>query len=311
MKLDVHYFDGKDPSGWIFKINQFFEYHDTPAHERLTIASFYKESKVLTWFQWMTSNGQLTSWPVFLQALQTRFAPSQYEDPTGALFKLTQKGTVSAYLSEFEELANHVIGLPAPFLLRCFISGLSPDIRREVQALQPLTISQAAGLARLQEDKILDTRPSPRPRPPFLSTQPSFRNPPPSPKPSTPSITHPPSVPLLSLPPRPPPPTMKRLSPDEIASMHERGLYFTCDEKYHRGHRCASRVFLFLAEGEDPSDADIEPPNPQPESPNPISPHTPSILTDPVQAQISLNSLACHVVPETLRFVLRLRWKFS
>lgn len=72
---------------------------------------------------------------MFLQALQTRFAPSQYEDPTDALFKLTQKGTVSAYLSEFEELANHVISLPTPFLLQCFISGLLPDIRREVQAL--------------------------------------------------------------------------------------------------------------------------------------------------------------------------------
>ena len=80
----------------------------------------------------MANNGQFTSWPVFLQALQTRFAPSHYEDPTGALFKLMQKGTVSAYLSEFEALANCVVGLPSPFLLSCFISGLSPDIRREV-----------------------------------------------------------------------------------------------------------------------------------------------------------------------------------
>ena len=57
MKLDVPRFDGMDPSGWIFKINQFFEYHDTPAYERLTIASFYMEGKALAWFQWMTSNG--------------------------------------------------------------------------------------------------------------------------------------------------------------------------------------------------------------------------------------------------------------
>ncbi|KAL5153063.1 hypothetical protein HKD37_19G052674 [Glycine soja] len=32
MKLDVPYFDGTDPLGWIFKINQFFEYHATPEH---------------------------------------------------------------------------------------------------------------------------------------------------------------------------------------------------------------------------------------------------------------------------------------
>ena len=76
MKLDVPRFDGTDPLGWIFKINQYFEYHGTPEHVRLTIASFYMEGRALAWFQWMTSNGQFTSWPVFLQALQTQFAPS-------------------------------------------------------------------------------------------------------------------------------------------------------------------------------------------------------------------------------------------
>ncbi|KAH1209699.1 hypothetical protein GmHk_15G044153 [Glycine max] len=47
MKLDVPCFDGTDPLGWIFKINQFFEYHATLDHERLTIASFYMDSHVL------------------------------------------------------------------------------------------------------------------------------------------------------------------------------------------------------------------------------------------------------------------------
>lgn len=106
MKLKVPRFDGTKPLGWIFKINQFFEYHGTLENERLTIASFYREGKALAWFQWMTGNGQFTLWPVFLQALQTRFAPSQYEDPTRALFKLTQRGLVTQYLSEFEDLAS-------------------------------------------------------------------------------------------------------------------------------------------------------------------------------------------------------------
>jgi len=40
MQLEVLHFDGTDPLDWIFKINQFFEYHSTPEHERLTTASF-------------------------------------------------------------------------------------------------------------------------------------------------------------------------------------------------------------------------------------------------------------------------------
>ena len=93
-----------------------------------TIASFYMGGWVLAWFQWMTSNGQFTSCPVFLQAFQTRFTPSQYEDPTSALFQLTQKSTINAYLFKFQDLTNRRIGLPSPFLLSFFISSLSPEI---------------------------------------------------------------------------------------------------------------------------------------------------------------------------------------
>jgi len=57
MKLDVPRFDGTEPLGWIFKINQFFEYHGTPEQDRLTVALFYMEGRTLAWFQWMNSNG--------------------------------------------------------------------------------------------------------------------------------------------------------------------------------------------------------------------------------------------------------------
>ena len=43
MKLEVPRFDGTEPLSWIFKINQYFEYHGTPERDRLTIASFYME----------------------------------------------------------------------------------------------------------------------------------------------------------------------------------------------------------------------------------------------------------------------------
>lgn len=121
MKLDVPRFDGSDPTGWTFKITQFFEYHATPDQERLTIASFYMEGPALAWFQWMHHNAQLSSWPAFLHALHSRFASSTYEDPTRLLCKLHQRSSVSEYLSEFESLANRVVGLPATFVLSCFI----------------------------------------------------------------------------------------------------------------------------------------------------------------------------------------------
>lgn len=35
IKLDIPRFDGKDPLNWIFKINQFFEFHHTPEDPRI------------------------------------------------------------------------------------------------------------------------------------------------------------------------------------------------------------------------------------------------------------------------------------
>ncbi|MCI19041.1 retrovirus-related pol polyprotein from transposon opus, partial [Trifolium medium] len=84
IKLEIPRFDGSEALGWIFKINQFFEFHRTLEDQRLNIASFYMEGEALSWYQWMHSNGSLHSWQAFLHALEMRFAPSQYEDPKGA-----------------------------------------------------------------------------------------------------------------------------------------------------------------------------------------------------------------------------------
>ncbi|KAL5133890.1 Retrovirus-related Pol polyprotein from transposon TNT 1-94 [Glycine soja] len=114
MKLDMPHFDGFDPLGWIFKINQFFEYHNTPDHERLTIASFYTDDRALAWFQWIANNDQLTSRPIFLHALQTYFLPSQYEKSSvankvylmGRLFnlKMGEGNSITDHINEFNTI---------------------------------------------------------------------------------------------------------------------------------------------------------------------------------------------------------------
>lgn len=211
IKLEVPHYDGFDPVVWLFKINQFFDYHVTLEHDCLMIPSFYMDGQALAWYQWMTCNGQITSWPSLLQALEAHFGPSNYEYPTGSLFKLTQQGSVNDYLSAFEALPNRIIGLPPPFLLNYFISGFSPEICREVEALQPLSYTQAAALGHLQEEKFLDchySRPRPFPQSSFVP-RPSqtILNP-------TPPLLPPP--PFLPTPPKPSVP-FKLLSLEEIA----------------------------------------------------------------------------------------------
>ena len=286
LKLEVPRFDGTDPEGWIFKVTQFFEYHATSKPDRLTITSFYMEGPALAWFQWMYRSGQLSSWSAFLHAIHARFSSSAYEDPTGVLCKLTQRTTVSAYLSEFETLANRVIGLPVPFVLSCFISGLNPAIWREVQVMQPHSLAQAVSFARLHEEKFLDSR--------RQGSKPS------SSISSGTSATRPPSSlnaplqdsSLLPSASRPRASTIpfKRLTPSELALRREQGLCFNCEEKYSRGHKCASSLFLFVTE-EDDDNRDMDP------GPSQLTPSS----QESSPTQISLHALSGHGAPKTLR----------
>ncbi|MCI50438.1 hypothetical protein A2U01_0071682, partial [Trifolium medium] len=99
-------------------------------------------------------------------------------------------------------------GLQPTFLLSCFISGLSPEIRREVFALQPITLIQAASLARLQEEKFADARRAYRQKG-ILSPTPLNQIPPlPTPKPP---------LALLPPPPKPSNTNFKRLTSAEMA----------------------------------------------------------------------------------------------
>ncbi|KAL8091541.1 hypothetical protein AgCh_033970 [Apium graveolens] len=106
MKMEVPKFDGSDPNGWAFRIEEFFDFHGTEDSLRLRIVSFHLEGRASAWYQWMKVNNLLTSWKEFLQNLKLRFGASMYDDHEGNLSKLTQKTSVADYQSEFEDLMN-------------------------------------------------------------------------------------------------------------------------------------------------------------------------------------------------------------
>lgn len=198
----------------------------------------------------MYRNHQIVSWPPFLTALETRFAPTAFDDPRGNLFKLTQSTTVSAYFTEFEAIANRLEGLSAADLLSCFVSSLKTEIRCEILALQPTTIAQAAGLAHLQEDKLHDIVLASRQR------QSTMWQPPSNLRPTvktttdvTPTVKSSPGIlPTPSVKPR-----FRHLSSVEMDERREKGLCFNCDQRWSRSHKCGARVFLLLANSDEAS----------------------------------------------------------
>ncbi|KAL0303885.1 UNVERIFIED_CONTAM: Retrovirus-related Pol polyprotein from transposon.6 [Sesamum radiatum] len=187
-KLHMPAFDGSAPLDWLFQAEQYFAFYQIPPYQRLPMISFFIKGEALSWFKWMSSNHQLSSWEAFVRALELRFGPSSFENHQAALFKLRQRGS------------------------------------RELAVLQPSSISQAVGLAKLVEAKLLDARPI-RAVPPLVLP----RAPPllPAPRPG-------PSLPI------------RRLSPSEMQDRRARGLCFNCDDKFRPGHVCKTKQFLLL-----------------------------------------------------------------
>ena len=95
----------------------------------------------------------MSTWSELTRALESQFGPSPFDCPMAELFKLQQTGLVSDYYLKFMSLANRSLGLSNEALLNCFISGLNPDIRRDVVAMCPPTLLRAVALAKLFEEK--------------------------------------------------------------------------------------------------------------------------------------------------------------
>nr|KYP65516.1 hypothetical protein KK1_011752 [Cajanus cajan] len=101
----------------------------------------------------LTKNNPFQSWVGFTRALEMEFGSSPYECPRSTLFKLTQTGLVQEYYKEFTALANCVYGVNPDALLDCFLSGLQPDIRRDVIAQAPNSMIRTVSLAKLYKEK--------------------------------------------------------------------------------------------------------------------------------------------------------------
>lgn len=86
--LEFSHFYGYNLAGLVFKATQFFNFHQTPASQKLVMASFHIEREALVWYQDTLDLGQSSGWESFVKALQVRFGPSVYDDPMETLTRL-------------------------------------------------------------------------------------------------------------------------------------------------------------------------------------------------------------------------------
>lgn len=236
-KLDFPCYDGlEDPTLWICRAEQFFEFQGTSLENQVKLAAYHLENDAQLWFQQRKNQGHLVTWDGLKAGLLAKFAATEYEDSFGDLCKLKQTGTVSDYQPQFERLLARAGSLTDKQEAACFISGLKDGLRADVRAQNPQNLSAAIGLARNYELKAQEIRRSVNPT--FSS---SVRN---SSNQWNNSLT-PSGSKTINLEMIFP---IRNLTPIELQRRREQELCYSCDENYTVGHKCKKLFFIEIDE---------------------------------------------------------------
>ncbi|VFQ66357.1 unnamed protein product [Cuscuta campestris] len=147
MRVDAPRFSGDDPTGWIFRVQKYFDYFLTPEPERLQLVAMLIDHPASEWFHYYQANNSSASWHEFLEAVHQRFDPDYYENYVGLLSKLTQTSTVIDYQAAFEAILNKVSGVPDTALIAMYVAGLRQPLQREVNLRGPTTLQETFALA--------------------------------------------------------------------------------------------------------------------------------------------------------------------
>lgn len=125
-------------------------------------AAYFLEGEANLWWQWVSKvyhkKDKEIRWKDFERDLMARFGPLEYTDYDEALSRITQKGTLREYQTEFKRIANRVCDWPESALVGAFIGGLKADLAAEVRVYRPKTYVEAIELARIHDDHLVSRK---------------------------------------------------------------------------------------------------------------------------------------------------------
>jgi hypothetical protein len=108
-KLDFPRYNGvEDPTSWICRVEQFFEFQRTEETEKLAMAAYHLEGEAQMWYQLFRESEEALTWKSLKKGLHVRYGPTVFEDHFGDLTKLQQTGSTRDYQLQFEQLLSRV-----------------------------------------------------------------------------------------------------------------------------------------------------------------------------------------------------------
>ncbi|KAE8698902.1 hypothetical protein F3Y22_tig00110597pilonHSYRG01052 [Hibiscus syriacus] len=166
-KFEFPRFSGDDPTEWLNRVDQFFEFQEIAADQKVHLASFHLEGEANQWWQWFRkafTDGQGSiSWEAFEDEVRDRFGPPDSEDFDEELSRVRQTGTLQDYQREFERLGNRVRGWTQKAIVGKFMGGLKPEVDDGIRMFKPQSLKEAISLAKMRYDQLARQRRFTRP----------------------------------------------------------------------------------------------------------------------------------------------------
>ena len=96
----------EDPTGWIFKAEQYFEFKGIELTQQVQLASFHLEKLALQWYRWFTRDRGPMNWAEFTKVILKRFGPINYDDPSEAGLRIFIWAKIAPYKFRWQQLAH-------------------------------------------------------------------------------------------------------------------------------------------------------------------------------------------------------------
>lgn len=243
-KIEFPKFNGADPKGWVLKAEQYFEFVQIEEGKKVKLVVMHFEGKAYTWYRYYQSSKRNVQWKLFQADVISRFENPEQLDVQDQFNKLKQTTTVTDYEDRFEELRALVVhknkGFNEEYFLSSFISGLKDSIKLSVRMFRPATLADAIYLAKKEETKLSKNMYSTN----KSSSQKYFPQPSATQKFASLDSQNTASKVVYKGNNRP----MSTLSSKEILERRSKGLCFHCDEPFHPGSDCKSKLYKLVGE---------------------------------------------------------------
>lgn len=116
---------------WLSEIDEYFDFVNATPAQRVQGARLLLRDNARRWLKNFTpGEDPTTNWNLFKQALLARFdSPNSKYFARSKLYELKQRGSVTKYISEFEDLRSKIDDLGQAEAIQAFLNGLKPKLQ--------------------------------------------------------------------------------------------------------------------------------------------------------------------------------------